>query len=293
MSQTHIATLIGSISIVLWGTLALFTSLTQSAHIPPFQLLAMSFSIAFLLMCGKWWWYGNKPSIWLKQPLKVWLLGVSGYFIYHALYFFAMSQAPAAEVSLIAYLWPLFIVILAGFLPNESLQMRAVWGALLALAGCWLLIAKADMGVDPQYMPGYIAAFACALVWSSFSVLSRLLKQVPTDVVGWFCLVTALLGLMAHLIWEATILPQTWVHWVGIIGLGVGPVGIAFFTWDYGVKKGNLSLLGVLAYFTPLISTLFLVLAGEAEASWKLLLACIAIVGGALIASWKIKSATE
>jgi hypothetical protein len=40
--------------------------------------------------------------------------------------------------------------------------------------------------------------------------------------------------------------------------LGLGPVGIAFFTWDIGMKQGNLPLLGVLSYAAPLISTLLL-----------------------------------
>lgn len=43
MSTVQRATAIGAISIGLWGTLALLTSLTEG-RIPPFQLLAMTFS---------------------------------------------------------------------------------------------------------------------------------------------------------------------------------------------------------------------------------------------------------
>ena len=44
-------------------------------------------------------------------------------------------------------------------------------------------------------------------------------------------------------------------------------------------------ILGTLAYSAPLLSTLFLVLAGEAEPGWTLLWACLLIAGGALLAS--------
>ena len=67
--------------------------------------------------------------------------------------------------------------------------------------------------------------------------------------------------------------------------LGLGPVGAAFFTWDYGVKHGNIKVLGAFSYAAPLLSTLLLIGFGLAEASWVLGLACIFIVGGAVLAA--------
>ncbi|PSN18806.1 EamA family transporter, partial [filamentous cyanobacterium CCP5] len=64
----------------------------------------------------------------------------------------------------------------------------------------------------------------------------------------------------------------------------LGPVGLAFFTWDYGVKFGNIRTLGILSYGAPLLSTLLLIVCGLAEASSTLWLACGLIVGGALLA---------
>jgi len=40
-----------------------------------------------------------------------------------------------------------------------------------------------------------------------------------------------------------------------------------------------------LAYAAPLLSTLLLITFGRAEASWTIALACILIVGGAVLAS--------
>jgi drug/metabolite transporter (DMT)-like permease len=103
--------------------------------------------------------------------------------------------------------------------------------------------------------------------------------------VGWFCGVTAILALICHLLWEQTVWPQGLVQWVGVIGLGLGPVGIAFFTWDYGVKHGNIQLLGTLAYGAPLISVILLILAGYGEATVAVIGASILIVIGSLVAS--------
>ncbi|MGB0466487.1 MAG: DMT family transporter [Pontibacterium sp.] len=294
MSDMHKATFIGSISIFLWGTLALLTRLTEG-EIPAFQLMAMTFTIAFLLMCLRWWRQGHLGLNHLRQSPWAWLLGVSGYFGYHFCYFLAMSKAPAVEVSLLAYLWPLLIVLFAALLPGERLKAQHILGALLALAGCWILLGKNNNGFSLDYLQGYLLALACALIWSSYSVASRLLRSVPTDAVGWFCAVTALLALVCHLLWEETVWPDTALQWTGILGLGLGPVGIAFFTWDHGIKKGNLQLLGVLAYAAPLISVLLLVMAGLSETSWTLAWACLAIIGGSALAgiNWKPKVKPE
>ncbi len=67
--------------------------------------------------------------------------------------------------------------------------------------------------------------------------------------------------------------------------MDLGPVGLAFQAWDHGTKHGDLRLLGVLAYLTPVLSTLWLVLAGRAEAGVTLALACALMAGGAWLAS--------
>ncbi|MFC6672810.1 DMT family transporter [Marinobacterium aestuariivivens] len=290
------ATAIGSISVVLWGTLALLTQLTGN-QIPPFQMLFMTFAIAWALMMVKGLLLGPAPLKQLRQPLRAWLLGVGGLFGYHLCYFAAMALAPAVEVSLLAYLWPLLIVLFSALLPGQRLLAVHLVGALMALVGCWLLLDRGDSGFETQYLAGYALALGCALIWSTYSVASRLVASVPTDAVGWFCGATALAGLVCHLLWEAWIWPQQALQWVGILGLGLGPVGIAFFTWDHGVKHGDLRLLGVLAYGAPLVSTVLLVLAGFAEPGWALMLASLLIVGGALVAGvgpWLIsKGSTE
>ena len=135
-----------------------------------------------------------------------------------------------------------------------------------------------------RYAGGYLAALAAALTWSSYSVLSRRVREVPTDAVGGFCGATAMLALVAHLIFERTYIPQG-AEWAAIIILGLGPVGAAFYLWDHGVKRGDIKSLGALSYMTPLLSTLLLVLFGRAEPSLRLALACLLIVGGAAFAS--------
>ena len=79
--------------------------------------------------------------------------------------------------------------------------------------------------------------------------------------------------------------PASPLAWAAIVALGLGPVGAAFYAWDIGCKRGDIRLLGVSAYAAPVLSTLALVVAGFAQPSLALWLACALIVAGAIVAS--------
>jgi len=283
------ATAIGTIAIFLWGVLALFSK--QAESFPPFQLLAMCFTIAFIFMLVKWRIYGQSIRQLAKQPLSAWFIGCAGLFLYHVSYFFALANAPVLEVSLIAYLWPLLIVIFSTFLPGETLRAKHILGAIISLFGCWVLLGGANSSFNEQYMLGYFYAAACSIIWALYSVTSRLVKQVPTDAVGLFCALTAVLGWLCHFFLEDTYIASDISQWLAVIALGLGPLGLAFFAWDYGIKKGNIQLLGILSYATPLISTIVLIIFTDIKATATIYFACLAIVFGALIASieWRKK----
>jgi drug/metabolite transporter (DMT)-like permease len=278
------ATLIGFSAILMWSLLALFTA--ASGAVPPFQLAAMTFAVGALV--GFAWIAAGRLWRDLRQPWPVWTVGILGLFGYHALYFTALRNAPPVEAGLIAYLWPLLIVVFSALLPGERLRWFHVAGALLGLAGTILIVSKGGVAFEPAYALGYLAALGCALTWSAYSILSRRFRDVPTAVVAGFCLATALLSALAHSLFEATVWPETSGQWLAVVGLGLMPVGAAFYVWDHGVKHGDIQLLGAASYFAPLLSTLILILAGFGAFSAKIALAALLIAGGAALASIEV-----
>jgi drug/metabolite transporter (DMT)-like permease len=274
-------TLIGGLAILLWGTLAALTA--ASGPVPPFQLTALTFGIAAMTSVAKWLIAGDGVLVHFRQPWRAWLVGVGGLFGYHALYFLALKLAPPVEASLVNYLWPLLIVLFSSLLPGEHLRPRHVLGAFLGFLGAALAVTKGSLsGFDPAHFPGHLAALGCAIVWAAYSVLSRRLKSIPTDAVGAYCAATSALAFACHLAFESPVWPQG-LQWLAVLALGLGPVGIAFFLWDWGCKHGNIQTLGTLGYFTPPITVGVLIFFGLAEPSLSILGALFLIVGGAWI----------
>ncbi|HSG37168.1 MAG TPA: EamA family transporter [Paracoccaceae bacterium] len=276
------ATLIGFAAVILWSMLALLT--VGSAPVPPLMLNAICFGIGGLVGLV-WLALSGEIGSLRRVPLKVYVIGTAGLFGYHFFYFSALRMAPAAEAGLIAYLWPLLIVLMSALLPGETLKRGHILGGLLGFAGAATILLGGRAGSVDGAMAGYALALVCAFTWSGYSILSRSFGAVPTGSVAVFCIATAVLSALAHLRFETALWPENTLGWLSVIGLGLGPVGLAFYVWDIGVKKGDIQLLGVASYAAPVLSTLILVLAGVAAPSWSLLAAAILITAGAALAA--------
>ncbi len=283
------ATGIGVIAVILWACLALLTTATYG--IASFELLALSFGIAFLTSLTILGRKGRAGFADWRQPWPVWATGFFGIFVYHALYFYALKAAPPAEASLINYLWPLLIVVFANLASRQGFRLHHIAGGAMGLAGTALLILQRSQPIDAAPMTrttifGYGAAFACAFVWSGYSVFNRRFKGISSAFLGGVFGMVALAGLLCSLAVEDWVWPNA-VAWASIVTLGIGPVGAAFFAWDFATKNGNLPVLGALSYLAPLLSTMLLVLFGQAPASWSLLLAALLIIGGAVVVTFR------
>ncbi len=277
------ATAFGFGAVLLWGTLATLTAL-KGAALPPFQTTAITFAIGAVTVAAIAIISGRARA--MKPTLSSFALGLYGLFGFHVLYFAALRLAPTAEAGLIASLWALLTVLFSGLLPGHALKLRHVVGALLGLAAATLLVSNKFGGAAgfPQSHLGFALAFCCAVVWASYSVMSRLIAAVPSESLALPCLATAVLALLCSLAFETWTAPESAMSWLALVIMGLGPVGAAFLWWDIGMKRGNVAYLGVLGYATPVISTALLLMLGLATPSLSLLLACVLILAAAFIA---------
>lgn len=280
-------TFTGFIAILMWGMLAVFSTFTQA--IPPFLLLFCCFSIAFLLLLVKR--IVQRQHLWSLPAfgVKQYAVNVGGLFGFHFCYFMAIRYAPAVEVSLIGYLWPLLLGI---YVAHTGNRLQALLGGLIGFAGSAILISgSANTGdqtsanaVNHTLYAGYLLAFLCALIWSGYSwYLSK--SDSSVDDIGWVALISALLALFAHVLFEPFYWQTDTKTLLNIVLLGLGPVGGAFYLWDIGMKQGNQTLLASLSFCTPVLSTLALYLFGLAAISVWVLTAVFCILLGALISN--------
>jgi drug/metabolite transporter (DMT)-like permease len=268
-------------AIFVWSSLALLNSRVNA--IPPFLAVGVALCVGGLvgLVKAREW----------RVPPRTFAIGVGGIFGYHALLFVAFRLAPAVEVNLINYLWPLLIVVLSpAFLKGFALGPRHVAGALLGFAGALLVVSGGRLSADAASLPGYLLAAAAALAWACYSLLTKRLPPFSTGAVGGFCLVSGLLSLGVFALERAVsraapMPPLSGPDWLFLLLLGLGPMGGAFYAWDAALKRGDPRVIGALSYLTPLLSTLNLVMLGGKRLSPVAAVAMSLIVAGAAVGS--------
>lgn len=278
------ANLLALATIGLWASLAALG--TALAHVPPFLLTGLGLLAGSVIALPLARFDLRRLAV-TPQALGV---GVYGLFGYHFLVFSALQLAPPVAANLVNYLWPLGIVLLAPLLlPGVRLTAAHLLAALVGFAGAAIAILGRGAGAAEaaRNAPlGFACAAGAALIWSSYSVLSKRLASTrhafPTAAIGTFGLVSAALSLVCHALLEPAVsLSARDVLLIAL--LGVGPLGGAFFLWDAALKRGDARQIGVLAYLTPLLSTLLLLGTTGQPLTGSVALATLLILGAAVV----------
>jgi drug/metabolite transporter (DMT)-like permease len=263
-------------AIVLWSSLASLATLIPS--VPVFLKTGVGLVIGSVIALPLARFQIKQLAV---KP-KILLLGVYGLFGYHAALFIALSTSPSVQANLVNYLWPLLIVLLAPLFSKKiKLNLRVVIGGLMGFIGASLAILSSSSS-DGLFYSGYLFAFMAAVIWSTYSLATNRIGSFPTPSVGLFALVSGILSIAMHFVFETQVSLSSF-DWMILVLLGLGPLGAAFYLWDYAIKRSNPQEIGLLSFLTPLLSTGFLLVITGQSLSWLLAIAAALIVGGSLI----------
>lgn len=271
--------MIGLLALIFWAFGAVFTLFIKS--IPIFELLTLIFSVSFLLNLGIIACKREKLN--LSQPWFLWVVGVMGIYGNDLLYIEAFKNAPAAHADLINYLWPILVVLFASLLPNEKFNLRYLLATIIGFfAVAFLLITDCQVPFSVAYLKGYFYAFMDACVWATYTLLARKYQLKSPEVVGFYCGIGALISLFLHNMNESFVMPSHF-QWGMIALMGATTQGLAYYFWEFGIKRGNFKLLSIAAYLNPIASVCLLILFGMTSFSYSLLVSTLLISLAALL----------
>ncbi|HMR61804.1 MAG TPA: DMT family transporter [Amaricoccus sp.] len=276
--------LIGAVGVVLWA--AETTLITFTTAIPPVQTVGLAFVFAALMSPIVWWLTGSGPREAFRLPASVWLIVVGALVGYHACIYYATQKAPPAAAALLQGTTPLMIVLGSALLPGERLRWWHVAGATFGLGGVLMLIDGG--GEAPGSWPDatyYLSLIGiAAALWGLYAIVSRSRPDVPSSALGVFYAASAAICLAAHGVLESWVTP-TPSEWAAIAGLGILPMGLAIYFWDFGIKRGDIQALGAFAYVEPFIGAMLVALFAQGYLDLSLLLPGTLVIGGAALAS--------
>jgi drug/metabolite transporter (DMT)-like permease len=257
--------------------------------LPIFELLTIIFLSSFAMTAVRITW-NKKWRLVLKQSAFIWLAGFAGICVSDFAYIYGSQYAPIAHIDLIDYIWPCLGIFFTSLLPKEKLKFQHFLGGLMGFAGIYFLIGPElqTQGISGDYMLGYILAIVGAVFWGGYTAFTRYHLALPTEMVGMYCGLGAVVCFILHLNMESFVMPSLEQGSLSVL-TGLTGAGLAYQLWDYGVKHGEVYLLNILTYVARIVAMVLLVVMGKEPFSWGLVAACGLASLGVLVSTMDAK----
>lgn len=282
-------------AVVLWGALPLIRQ--QASAVPPLQTAAIALICASLVETIRvaalrpnrgHGVRGARLGLRDSAMMSGTLVGAI------ALFFLGLSQAPATQVTLITYIWPLLFVAASELQTEGRLRPIVLVGALVSFAGAGVLIAR-DMsgGLALGHALGYLAGISSGGCWVVYSMTLRRRGDLGGEAFPRLFAIGAVLSAALHLGLETTVWPLSPQALAVCALIGAGPYGLAFIAWAHGVRNGPARVVGAMAYAVPVITAVLLVAVGLAEPTWHMLVGGAAVIAGVALGNMGKKGAAR
>jgi drug/metabolite transporter (DMT)-like permease len=265
-------------AVLLWATWPALATVASPA--PPFLVFGLAAAFGFLislcLAAGR-----RRLAPFLATPPATLVLVAIALLTNNSLYLFAMPRIGPAEANVIAYLWPIMLVLILAHLRRERLQAMHLTGISLGFIGVALAIGpKFAHGFDTI---GVMLDFLSGLTFAAYAAI-RAQGREAGDVIGPSMGLLAILALGLHFMFEAPgNLGPT--QWLAIAGIGIAPLTLSNALWDRASRTGHTAMVSGIAYATPLAALLLLALFGAGTVSYNVMGGAVLVVLGALAAS--------
>jgi len=240
-----------------------------------------------MLVGSLWGLFGLKG---FSRRLSVWLLGLFGFFGFHAVYFFALRLCAPLKAQLVVEAWPILLVIFSSLCLRAPLHLWHWVGMILVMLGLGVVgypsFTVQTGGTEPL---GVTLAFVSGVIWALYSVGLRFVPPFSVATNAGFCFLTGILCLGCHFVFEESYV-LTAYDWFWIFLMGAGPLGIAFYCWDYAIKHEDPRRLGALSYSITVLATTWLVLFGAQYFDLRMLASLSLIVVGSIFGNYRPQS---
>ena len=290
MPKEKISYLYISLTVLFWGSTAAVGKLLLK-NLDNFQLLlfvslfgTISLFIAVLLQ--------KKLDVIKKYNLRDYchfaLMGFIGIFLYHVLLFAGLSIAPAQEVFIVNYTWPIWVVVFAAIFMKEKMNFKQILAIIICFIGVYIIVTRGDFfSFSGANINGDLFALAGAISYGLFSVMGQKYNyEIFTSMMFYFgfSFIYTLIATVSF----SNIPTVTSYEIAGLIWMGVFACGLAFAFWFLALKHGDILEMSNIVFVTPFISLIYIyLLLGEEILLFSVVGLIIIILGIFLYNNWK------
>ncbi len=253
------ATLIGLIAPFMWGaSVSLIRTIAENFGIAQGQFLlyiVAATALFFIVGVPK---FDRIP--WQYKTIGLATANLSSICFCLSLYF-SDGGTQTMEVGMVNYLWPTLTIVFAIFFNGQKARWWIAPGAVLSFCGIYWILGNGHVDIESfvehiKLNPvSYILALGSALTWSAFSSMTRAWSKGEnlSTVVFFFDI------LIFGSFWAMGVGGSPEITLFGVLNVVLGglAMGFAYAAWTHGMSYGNITVLAIASYFTPVLSCLF------------------------------------
>ena len=274
---------LAGVTVTLWASFVLLSRVAGKSHLNPFDLTALRFSVAAVLLLPVWLFW-KRESIFNRQMLVLALLGGIGYALGA---YSGLARAPASHGAvLLSGVLPFFMTLMA-FWVLQEVPSQQRYLALSIIAVGVLCMAFYSLNNWRLSWHGDILLVCASAIWALYTVLVKRWSKSPLEVTMGVALLSAILYLPLYLL----VLPKNIreAEWSAIVIQGVFHgffvVIVAMLFFMQALQRLGPTRLGAVMAMVPAVAGMGAVLLLGEPFSWLLLAGLTFTSAGAWLGS--------
>jgi drug/metabolite transporter (DMT)-like permease len=238
---------------------------------PPFFAASCRFLIAAALLLMLTAWQARKSGETfplpknLRQLASLFSLGLTGIFLYNAVFFTGLKLTTATSGALVVAINPLITTMLSALWLREKVTAAQAAGLLISLAGVATVISKGSLAVITglSFNQGDLIMLGAPLCWALYSILGKKVLDhfTPLAATAYAAVFGAALltpaALVEHVMSGAAAVPAfSWLGWLAVLQLALLGTVVGFVWWYEGVQLIGASRAAAFVNLVPLFGAL-------------------------------------
>ena len=223
------------------------------------------------------------------------LCGLFGVAINQLLFFKGLSMTTPINAAIIMVCTPILVLLIAGFLVNEKITFRKLFGIFLGLIGAaLLLLVNHDFSFGSLTWRGDLCIFINAISWGIYLVIAKplIMKYNTITVVKWVFLFgfiyTLPFGFYELQQANFSVMPVNIL--MSILFVIIATTYFAYLLNNYALKKVSASVVSIYIYLQPLLAAGIAIFLGKDELNSIKLISALLIFGGVYLVSVNAKN---
>ena len=196
----------------------------------------------------------------IPDCVKIGVSGFLGTYLYYVLLYGALALTSASEGFILAYTWPMLVIILALPLLKEKLTIKKLYSIFISFLGIVVIVTHGRIfTLSFTSLQGDALALGGAAVFALFSVLGKKYQyDQVTSVFIYF--VTALVFIIPTLFIFSSLKMPSFHVWLWLLLNGFVVNGISYIFWFKALEYGDTSVISNALYLTPFLSLVYIAL---------------------------------